>query len=308
MNFPKDIWMKLVEKQTYGYAYRHGVYGGMGGNWWDEMGYGGRGWDDCGYPTYNRNMPGGGVCGNPRQNGYTHNVDPDAWKNNRHVVIKNGRVCIVPGGTPQVAPPPGLPPHPQNVGVKVSPIEFPPHEQEDFNPCSTCMFRDVKIEWAIEMFTEEVEDDLPDDKATDNYLIHPRLVESSLQVAEGEGMPINISGADPEAEMYYCEVCKRIYWISPKEKAECSVCQSPMFKYSKEEELHEQSSVDSGALLIPDSDEFEKATMRALAKAAETERFLLPEPGKESIPINGRPEDAPRFSIRKLLQICKKGK
>lgn len=51
---------------------------------------------------------------------------------------------------------------PLNVGpCKAPKFQFPNHDvdDEDFNPCVDCVFRDYKIEWALEQFTEEVDDD-----------------------------------------------------------------------------------------------------------------------------------------------------
>jgi hypothetical protein len=293
MNFPKDVWMKLVEKQSYSYVggFRGGMGAGMYGEWGDW-------YDGFNWAQRNNAHP----SSIDVKNRYSRHTDPDAWKNNRHVVIKNGRVCIVPGTTPKIESPPGLPQCPQNVGVKVSPIQFPPHEIEDFNPCVSCLYRDEKIDWVIKTYTEEVEDDYDVSKATDNHILDM----SKLKDADTGEL---VASQVPDVEGYYCEVCKRVYWIDEKDKRICPVCQSPMFKYEKEEEMHKQSSVDSGSLLVPDGDEFEKAVLEA-AKQADTERFLLPEPDKNSVPINGRPQvetiqNTPRFSIRKLLQICK---
>jgi hypothetical protein len=306
LKFPKD-WMKLVEKRTYTYvtpAYNRGV----GRFDWEEYYAGGGG--GMGYDWYNH-VPGAVGHQNWRHNGYHQaHVDPDAWKNNRHVVVKNGKVCIVPGTNPKLPPPtpPGVPI--QNVGVKVKPIEFPPHtlDDDDLFPCKHCVFRDTKIEWAIEMYTEEIEDDVPASKEVDNYRPDPRTFKD-VQRAEGEGMPIVINGPDPNAEMYFCMECKRSTWVDPKDKADCLICQSPMIKienryegYNKESEIHSQASADSGALLIPNGDEFEKAVKEA-AKAADREKVFLPVPGKESVPL-GVPPKA-RFSVRKLLQICR---
>lgn len=309
-------WMKLVEKQTYTYAtpgYQHAGVGRFDD--WDEYYAGGGMYQPGQWYSYLRERH--PVVHGQRpwqrsitQEKYTQTVDPDAWKNNRHVVVKNGRVCIIPGANPPPSATPSGQPI-QNVGVKVKPIEFPPHDLEDDDdlfPCKHCLFRDTKIEWAIQMYTEEVEDNVPESKEVDNYKPDPRTF-PELQRAEGEGMPIVINGPSKDAEMYFCMECKRSTWVDPKDKADCPVCESPMIHierkyegYNREVEIHQQAASDSGELLIPNGDEFEKAVKEA-ATLADRERVLLPVPDKPSIPIGLPPRT--RFSVRKLLQICR---
>lgn len=76
---------------------------------------------------------------------------------------------------------------PYESGTK--PISFPDHEkEEDFNPCETCVFKMHKIEWAIEQFTEEVDEDFEDFDADDYEPIecHMDNDDGSCLIFEGE--------------------------------------------------------------------------------------------------------------------------
>ena len=129
-------WMKVVEKGTY--TYRGGRTAGFLAGGYGGYGYGGWG----------------------------HEYDPTAWR-------QSGFKYPGTGGN---AKPPGSivvhgKPDPRNVGpYKTQGVVFPEHDQDDdINPCHNCVNRDFKLDWALEQFTEEAEDE-PDEKdVIDNF-------------------------------------------------------------------------------------------------------------------------------------------
>ena len=128
-------WMKMVEKGTYRWTGAH--YG------------------------VNRSQHPGAF----QNSGWGYNYDSDAW--GRHQPWRrqqNLPSTIVKGKV-----------HPQNVGpYKTAGITFPPHEHEDANPCANCTYRDEKIEWAIEQYTEEI--DGPDeDQLTNHFMLDDKF-------------------------------------------------------------------------------------------------------------------------------------
>ena len=73
-------------------------------------------------------------------------------------------------------------PSPYNVGPStgVKPLTFPDHESEaDFNPCASCVFKDYKIDWAIDQYTEEDDSELEDNN---------HIMQDSEMYFEGEGI------------------------------------------------------------------------------------------------------------------------
>lgn len=129
-------WMSVVEKGTY---VHRGYAGGRAAGYLPGMygGYGGYG-------------------------GWGHEYDPSAW-NQMNRGRKTPPGSIVVHGKPD----------PRNVGpCKTQGVVFPEHDQDEdegINPCQNCVNRDHKLDWALEQFTEEAEDE-PDEKdVIDNF-------------------------------------------------------------------------------------------------------------------------------------------
>lgn len=114
--------------------------------------------------TYTYHRAYGGAYGNQ---GWGSHYDSWAWGQHQPWrANKNLPSTVVKRGVP-----------PQNVGPQKTPgVVFPEHEDEDFNPCENCMHRDDKIQWAIEQYTDEVdepdEEDLKDNFVLDDKFDH----------------------------------------------------------------------------------------------------------------------------------------
>jgi len=156
-------WMKVVEKGTYSYA---------------------------GYGYAHR---GGAQTGWPHNRGWGNNYDSDAW-----AIRQPWR-----GQNPPTIINRNIPP--QNVGPHKTPgIEFPPHDicSED-NPCQNCLYRDEKIEWAIEAYTEE--DDGPDeDERTNNFMLNDNF---DHMFEKGQSVNINCKKCNLKYNLGLTSVC-----------------------------------------------------------------------------------------------------
>ena len=176
-NFNKK-WLKVVEKGTYtyrrqaaGFGYGYGVYGGA----YDGWGY---------------------------------NYDPLAWQGHRQVGPH--RPPNRPGSNIVVVGKPGGKVPPQNVGPQKTPgIVFPEHEEdvEDFNPCVNCTWKEVKLDWALEQFTVETDEELDEDEMSDNFI-------------SGEDYD-RIFNADDNGNII-CHVCREKYHDSQKQCPACN--------------------------------------------------------------------------------------
>ena len=154
-------WMDQVEKRSYTYT----GYQGAGYGWWQNWRSGGY-WKDGEYhaPEKKNNKWGG-------------NFDSSVWNkiNKRYTPPPGHLARTVQDEVKKTQPP-------QNVGVKVDPVKFPPHDQNgvvtDITPdrtlpCNTCAFK----ERAFAFITGELE----------------KKYESLLE--------------DETEEQYYCEKC-----------------------------------------------------------------------------------------------------
>lgn len=62
----------------------------------------------------------------------------------------------------------------------MKPVETIVKDEDDFNPCESCVFRDSKIDWVVEQITQGTEDEYDEEKLTENYIV------DDLQVIENE--------------------------------------------------------------------------------------------------------------------------
>ena len=113
--------------------------------------------------------------------GWGGNYDAAAWGNRQPWRRNNNLPPTIIQGQKTIPP--------QNVGPHKTPgIEFPPHDLTDENPCSTCLYRDEKIDWAIQQYTEEVEG--PDEEdCTNNFILDD---EYDHMFEKGQSTTINI--------------------------------------------------------------------------------------------------------------------
>lgn len=273
-------WMSMVEKGTYTYNYP-GVYGV-----WDGQRY---------KNTRNRNWGG--------------NYDANLWRQ---------AGFISPGVAAQRALPPTTPPGtpPQNVGVKVKPIEFPPHDielEEDAPiPCTSCVFRMHKF-----LLEESGMDDEPevfkcekcgnlviDDTEAETYATCPvcQTDEHMVAVADADLPDNRISSEDyshlaqPEpgvvedSSFLTCKECGNGFHIFAGETV-CPFCYSLIAEedieaadpVNTEELRHRQMQADSGDFLTPEARDIQQAALEE-AQAADQTIERIPDPN-EPIPI-----------------------
>jgi hypothetical protein len=330
-----EEWMKLVTKGSYVYQYGPAYYGNVYG-WGDEdfmYGY------NHSYPNSPYRTPQSIGAGIDVKNRFSRNVDINAWKSNPHVVVKNGKVHIIPNRATIIPQQQSLPNQEQpiqNVGVKVTPISFPPHDLDDpeINPCYKCMFRENKLDRTVLAFLRQgqqppvvhnnyVEDHSIQKAKTDGMIqtqlniprslhICPRCKETEyLNPREYKGCskchiimePLN----EPDLKSYYCPECKTTNWLTVNDKLECSICQSQIIEYlSTDNQIEEQMQKDSGELLGQDGDQVEQQVIKDViinSAKYESSRLLLPTPDNKSIPIS---QPSKIITIKDIMQACRR--
>lgn len=62
----------------------------------------------------------------------------------------------------------------------MKPTETIIKDEDDFNPCESCVFRDSKIDWVIDQITQGTEDEYDEEKLSTNYIV------DDLQVIESQ--------------------------------------------------------------------------------------------------------------------------
>jgi DNA-directed RNA polymerase subunit RPC12/RpoP len=140
-------------------------------------------------PTYHYGQY--GIYSGMGVGGWGGAYDPNAWQNWRR--NKPGQPAK------PLIPPKGVRVHPQNVGPhKVAGVKFPPHEDEDMNPCEDCVFKNHKIDWVMQQLLEEV-----DEKETKAF---------------PEGM-----------EAYECTKCQSEMVIPETQDAVCPICKTDIY-------------------------------------------------------------------------------
>lgn len=276
-------WMGMVEKGTYTYNYGYGVYGA-----WDGQRYQGR------------NAPGARNWGG--------NYDANLWRQNGYkgpYIAPAARQLPLPSA-------PGVPP--QNVGVTVKPIEFPPHdiEIEDGQiPCTSCVFR------AHKFLLEEAGDDEPevfkcekcntlivDDTEAETFATCPvcKTDEHMVSVAD-EDLPDNrISSEDyshlqhepgvvEDSSFLTCKTCGNGFHIFAGETV-CPFCYTLIDEVDLEtaepvdtETLRQlQMQTDAGDFLTPEAREIQEAALDE-ARMADEAIERIPDPNETTIPI-----------------------
>ena len=278
-------WMDMVEKGTYTYDYGYGVYGVWDGQPRGQRGmYANRGW--------------GG------------NYDSNLWR-------QAGRNVVPVRTNPQLPPPtkPGVPP--QNVGVTVKPIEFPPHdieiEGDERIPCFTCAFR------AHKFLHEEAGQDDPDvykcekcqtiivDDTDAVYLpICPNCkTDQHLVTVDDDELPENYVSSDTshlrrepgiveDSAFIKCRECGNGFHLFAGETV-CPFCytlidedEAAAAEAIVTEDLRmRQMTKDSGAYLTPEAEEIAEAAMDEV-RMADQQLERIPDPNESSVPLNSK--------------------
>lgn len=270
-------WMGMVEKGAYTYkSYHAPAYQSRYG--YAAHGYGWQGkqpWTD-----------GWG-------DGWGDHFDSNAW-------TQAGR-RLPPGAKTQTK---GVPP--QNVGVKVEPLKFPPHTQEgDFVPCATCAHRLCKLTSEIEeedfeetYYCEDCGELVKEQEGielicttckTDDHLI--LMSDGDLRnnyipddqydhMFEGDATTEEI----PESLYIKCKECGNGFHMY-EDDAICPFCfSSAIESYTSEDDLAARESNDSGEFLSKETEDVNNAALEA-AKEADKTIERIPEPGSKAMPI-----------------------
>jgi hypothetical protein len=288
-------WMTMVEKGTYTYNYPGSVYGV-----WDGQARGPRGVH---------------AGGNRRWGG---NYDANLWRQ---------AGFTAPGIAAQRALPPVTPPGvpPQNVGVKVKPIEFPPHdieiEDDGQIPCTTCVFR------AHKFLLEEAGNDEPevfkcekcgnlvvDSSDADTLAECPvcKTDEHMVSVADDDLPPNYVSSEDcshlakepgivADSAFITCRECGNGFHLFAGETV-CPFCYALINEddaeeaeaISTEQMRHDQLSADSGDFLTPEAREIQQAALDE-ARMADESIERIPDPNESTIPLPPRRSEVKGF-------------
>ena len=121
--------------------------------------------------------------------GWGGNFDPTAWAANRNKT------------KPQIVPKGAIIP-PQNVGPQKTPgIVFPPHDDNESNPCKDCVFVNHKIDWVMEQLLEEVDGETGESTTT---------------------VPMGM-------ESYVCDQCQSELTIPESQDAICPICKTDKY-------------------------------------------------------------------------------
>ena len=204
--------------------------------------------------------------------------------------------------------------NPLNAGVKVKPIEFPPHdieiEEDGPIPCASCVFR------AHKFFLEQAGDDEPevykcekceaivvDDTESDTMVECPTCKTDEHMVAMLEDeLPDNRVTEDcshmdlepgevADSAFIKCTDCGNGFHLFAGETV-CPFCYALIDEVAKDgateistEEMREdQMSADSGQYLSPDTEDINEAALRE-AQAADQNIERIPDPKESTIPI-----------------------
>ena len=288
-------WMDMVEKGTYNYYGNYGVYGV-----WDGQPRGQRG-------MYARN-----------KSKWGGNYDANLWRQNGYTAPARQSQTMLP-----VSVQTGKTVPPQNVGVTVKPIEFPPHdiECEDGNiPCQTCAFRGHKFLLEQDDLDEpdvfkckKCETIVIDDTESDVLPTCP--VCKSNKDMEGvleDELPENYvsdatdhliqdtAGEVADSSFIKCSSCGNGFHLFAGEVT-CPFCYALIDEIaesveaiSTEDQLIAQSQLDSGTYL---SDEIAEANEIALEEARKADEAIerIPDPQDTTIPLPGRRRESKGF-------------
>jgi Zn finger protein HypA/HybF involved in hydrogenase expression len=156
---PKS-WLANVEKKTYTY---YTGYQGAGMGWW-------QGWRAGGYWKDGKYHPPG-----QENNKWGGHFDSSVWKRNSSYRAPGHVAKTVQDEVKKTQPP-------QNVGVKVEPIKFPPHDQKQTNgvvtditppetplPCNTCAFKNRAFAFITAELEKKYKSLLEDDDNEEKY-------------------------------------------------------------------------------------------------------------------------------------------
>jgi len=244
--------------------------------------------------------------------GWGQNYDRGAWS-------QAGRL-LPPGAQTQTK---GVPP--QNVGVTVKPLEFPPHTQDgDFMPCVTCTHRMCKLTSEIEeddfeemYYCEKCGEIVKEDAdlviicstcKTDDHLIlldkDDLLTNQYIPGDEYDHMfDRDSAGVIRQEETLYvkCKECGNGFHMFEDDSI-CPFCYAQVNEsYSSEDALEVQTENDSGAFLNQETEDANNAALLEAANREDETLERIPEPGSNVIPIPEKKDTGLAAMFRKVF-------
>lgn len=211
---------------------------------------------------------------------------------------------------------------PRNVGVKVKPIEFPPHdveiEDEGPIPCMSCVFRQYKflmeqedIDTEPEIYKcEKCESIVIDDDDTAsiiecpvcktsehlNILLEDELPDNSISSEDVSHLKIESDGVVKDSTFIKCHDCGNGFHLFAGETT-CPFCYADIEKsiVNTEETMENQMKLDSGEFLTSEINDIHKAALDEAHMADETIIKRIPDPNENSIPISEKKDTSGIF-------------
>jgi PRTRC genetic system protein A len=234
-------WLDVVEKGSYVYHY---------------PGYAG------GYGMYG-------------ESGWGRHYDPTAWQKYRKVGQKVAGHLNPPGQKTVIIGKDGKVDDSKKQKC-LFPLDEIDLQDDDFNPCEGCLYRDYKVMWAIEQYTDEV-DDIDEEDLISNFvpaeeydnIFNGNVGEDHEQI--GGALIPNVSDGKP----YVCPYCNNKFFLMGHEA--CPFCYEAITYTVVEKEEVKQEKDGS---FLTENDEFYKETLK---QAQGNQR--IPDPEKSEIPI-----------------------
>lgn len=216
--------------------------------------------------------PGYGMYG---ETGWGRHYDPTAWQKYRKVGQKVVGQLNPPQQKTVVIGKDGKIDKSQEQKC-LFPLDQLDAQDEDFNPCEGCLYRDYKIMWAIDQYTEEVADDIDEEDLISNFIPseeYDNLFKNGNVGQDHEQIGDKLIPNVNDEKPYVCPYCNNKFFLMGHDI--CPFCYEAItFTVVEKEEK-------SGDFLT-ENDEFYKETLKQ-AQGNETHR--IPDPEKTEIPI-----------------------
>lgn len=226
--------------------------------------------------SYTYRYPGGyGMYG---ESGWGRHYDPTAWQKYRKVGQKVAALnppqqkTVIIGKDGKVDD--------SKKQKCLFPLDQLEAQDEDFNPCEGCLYRDYKVMWAIDQYTQEVEEDIDEEDLISNFIPaeeYDHLFKNGNVAKDheqiGGALIPNVSNGEP----YVCPYCNNKFFLMGHEA--CPFCYEAI-TYTVVEK--EDNKTGKEGDFLTENDEFYEETLK---QAQGNETHKIPDPEKSEIPI-----------------------